>query len=266
MLKLNAYQLKWIAILAMFSFHLSYALRDIMPVWLLIPMQIVGGLTFPIMAYFVVEGYRHTSNLKRYILRLFIFGAISIPLYILTVNVAFLNIMFAIIFSLLILAMYDRIRIKPLFWLIFIVICLPLSMLLDWIIMGPITVLLYHVIKNETARRIIPSIVAGGMWTLLGLNSFLGLRHMYYLQDMHGYNMQEGIDMIYAMTGNAHTVFALMFFGLSCVVAGILILNFNGERGKPMKWLFYSFYPLHLAIILVIMILFGIADFSAFGF
>jgi len=67
MLSLEAYKLKWIAIIGMPLNHMVFALWEILPMWLKFPLFAAGGVTFPIMAYFVVEGYRHTSNLKRYL-------------------------------------------------------------------------------------------------------------------------------------------------------------------------------------------------------
>ena len=67
---LDAYKLKWIAIIAMALNHMVIAWWAAIPLWLAFPMYAVGGVTFPIMGYFVVEGYKHTSNFKKYILRL----------------------------------------------------------------------------------------------------------------------------------------------------------------------------------------------------
>ena len=36
-----------------------------------------GGLTFPIMAFLLVEGYRHTSNVARYARRLLVFALVA---------------------------------------------------------------------------------------------------------------------------------------------------------------------------------------------
>ena len=269
MFKLNAYQLKWIAIIGMFSWHLSFVLRDIIPLWALIPMTAVGGLTFPIMGFFVVEGYKHTSNLTRYIIRLVIVGAISTPLYIFTINVAIFNIMFSIALSLLILKMYDSIKGKPIFWVLFIVVIAPLTLFVtfDWIFIAPLVVVLYHTIKNETARRIVPGAVAAFIWTLMGAGALLALSMINpLLETQYAAYVIPQRDMIYAMMGNTNAVIASLTFGLGCLASAFLVKNYNGERGKRMKWLFYTFYPIHLAIIAVIMLILGIGDFGVFGF
>ena len=56
MLSLDAYKLKWIAIIGMVLNHIVIAWWDIVPVGLAVPMYAAGGLTFPILSYFVVEG------------------------------------------------------------------------------------------------------------------------------------------------------------------------------------------------------------------
>ena len=268
MFKLNAYQLKWIAIIGMFSWHLSFVLREILPLAVLIPMTAVGGLTFPIMGFFVVEGYKHTSNLAKYILRLVIVGVVSIPLYMFTLNVSIFNIMFSIALSLLVLKMYDSIKGKPIFWVLFIVVIAPMTLFItfDWIFIAPLVVILYHMIKNETARRIVPGIVAAFIWTAMGAASLWGLSVINPLLDTEYAEYVIPIrDAIYAMMGNTNAVIASLTFGLGCIAAAFLIKNYNGERGKKMKWLFYTFYPIHLAIIAIIMIILGIGDFSVFG-
>jgi len=238
-----------------------------MPLWLMIPMYAVGGLAFPILGYFVVEGYKNTSDLKNYILRLFIFGTIAIPFYMLALGVFRFNIMFAIIVSLLLLALYDKLKIKLLFWLIFVVVSIPMLLFFDWVFFGPIVVLLYRLIKNETARRLVPGVVAGLLWLALSLFAFWGLSQINpLLYTEYAAYVIEQRDMIYSMMGNTNVVTASLFFPIFCVIAAILIKNYNGERGPRMKWLFYSFYPLHLAIIALLALITGFANFSVFGF
>ena len=274
MFKFNAHQLKWIAMIGMFLHHALYPWQDVLPLWLLIPMYAAGGLAFPILGYFIVEGYKHTSNLKRYILRLAIFGTIAIPFYMLSLGLFRFNIMFSIIVSLLLLAIYDKLKhkagLKVLFALIFIVVSIPMLLIFDWLFFAPLVVLLYHVIKNETARRIVPGIVAGGLW--LGLSAFAmwGLAQVNpYLYTgntmMTAEFAQQQRDMIYGMMGNTNVVIASLFFPVFCVIAAVLIKNYNGERGKRAKWLFYGFYPAHLAAIAIVALITGFTSFSMFA-
>ena len=68
--------LKYIAILAMVIDHIAYAFVP-SGTALSIVMHFIGRTTGPIMFFSAVEGYHHTSNIRKYILRLTIFAIIS---------------------------------------------------------------------------------------------------------------------------------------------------------------------------------------------
>lgn len=73
---LSANALKWLAITAMLIDHIA---------WLFVPtdshagqmMHFVGRFTAPTMCFLLVEGFYHTRNRRRYLLRLFIFALIA---------------------------------------------------------------------------------------------------------------------------------------------------------------------------------------------
>ena len=250
MLRLDSYKLKWIAIICMVLFHIIYPWQDTLPLNVMIPLSIAGGATFPIMAYFIVEGYKHTSSLKGYMKRLAIFGLISMPFHFIVFGMMRFNIMFTIIVSLFCLVLYDNIKSKPVFWALFILISNLTALFFDWFAFGPLIVLLYYIIKNETARRLVPGIVAGVLWFLTGAFTLWGLNGMYAMYEMGGamaVNARFGIDMIHSMIGNAYVVESSMYLIIGSFIGALLVYGYNGERGKRMKWLFYSFYPIHLA-------------------
>ncbi|MCL2387046.1 MAG: conjugal transfer protein TraX [Defluviitaleaceae bacterium] len=256
MLKLNAYQLKWIAIIGMFVSHLTYAMPETIPLWLMIPMYATGGLTFPIMGYFVVEGYRHTSNLKKYILRLFIFGLIAMPFHWFVFdglnNMLLLNIMFTIIFSLLILIMYDKIKSRILFWILFVLLS-PITLVMDLWIVGVLLVLLYHIIPNETARRIVPAIMMGVIFFVMSAYAVWSVQT---LLEVGTPQADAAIDSIVGLFGGINVMYSSLAVFIGFFFAAFLIKQYNGERGKSMKWFFYAFYPIHFVILTVLAIFF----------
>jgi hypothetical protein len=259
MLKLNAYQLKWIAIIGMFLQHMLMAWSEIIPTWLRFPLYAAGGFTFPIMAFFVVEGYRHTSSLKKYMLRLFIVGLIAMPFHIVVLGISlgggnpmaypWLNIMFTIVLSLLVLGMYDIIKYRIVFWLLYVIIIVPISFIFfEWYFIGVTMVLLFHIIKNENARRIIPPIFTGICW--------LGLAWSVNTSGIHADTFMAYPDFPALMVS----------FAIVCSLVLILLVGYNGERGRKMKWLFYIFYPAHFALLAVVGVALGLIDLSLLGF
>ena len=264
--KLDAFQLKWIAIVGMIFNHIVFAWWEVLPLWLAFPLYAAGGLTFPIMAYFVVEGYRHTSNLSRYFLRLFVFGLLAVPFHMLVFRAGFgLNIMFTIMLSLVALILYDKIKIRVLFWICFVLlVVVSVVFMMDWWIIGPIVVLMYYIIRDEGKRRLLPGIVAGVFWlALLGLS-------IWSVTLIQG-AIDAGYDIQIDATGMAKDFWNVEFltvgltFVIGCIAGALLIRNYNGERGKRMKWLFYAFYPLHLAILAAVALALGLTSLSVFG-
>jgi len=251
---MDAYKLKWIAIIGMVLSHVVIAWWEIIPIPLAVPLAMAGGLTFPIMAYFVVEGYRYTSNVRRYVFRMFVFGVISIPFHILTFRMFAFNIMFTLIVGVLCLILYDKIKIRPLFWLLFIFISLltMVPVMFDWSVIGVIVILLFHIIRNEKSRRIIPPIVAGVYMTALTLFMAWTFTHPYIEVHMATYDFELSLASTAALGG--------------FIASAVLLMKFNGERGKRMKWFFYAFYPAHLAILGIVSLALGLVDFSVFGF
>ncbi|MCL2195730.1 MAG: conjugal transfer protein TraX [Oscillospiraceae bacterium] len=221
----NAFQLKWIAIVGMVLNHISIAFDGVIPHWIDVPIFAAGGLTFPIMAYFAVEGYRHTRSLEQYTGRLALFGAIAIPFHALVFSGWGLNIMFTIIVGLFCLWLHDKMaKMRWQFWVLFAGLMGLMSwqpVHFDWSVIGVLMIVLAHVIPHETARRVAPPLIAAGAWLLPMMSDF---------------------DLA------SVSIFTLVF-ALGCVVAAGLLYLYNGERGKRMKWAFYIAYPAHLAAI-----------------
>ena len=262
MFKFNANQLKLMAIIGMVTSHMVIAWWDIIPTWLAFPMYIAGGLTFPIMAYFIAEGYKHTSNLKKYILRVLAFGLLALPFHILTITLPmsggnpmmypFFNIMFNIVASLLVLMMYDKMKSRLAFWLLFVFIIVPLSLvILEWYFVGVAMVLMAHIIKNETARRVVPPVFAAVMFTAIGF-----FTHAMTTPELAAQFAEAGVTLPLLMNYQFSPV--QMTFQIGIVLAAFLLTRYNGERGKrskTMKWLFYVVYPAHFVVLFLGMLM-----------
>ena len=261
----DAYVLKILAVVAMVLNHMAIGWAEVLPFWLLVPLFAVGGLTYTTMAFFVVEGYRHTSNLKKYIGRLLLFGLIAQAFHPMVLGSTamlpgpFLNILFAISFSLMVLYLYDKIKVRFLFWLLFIVACF-LSLFMDLPIVSVLVPLLYHIIKKESKRRTLPGIVMGIIYLLFGATAAVPILML------RAAGMEYEIQNIVNATGMTEgMMLAAPTFAIGSFLGAILIRNFNGERGKRSKWLFYVAYPAHLAVLSAIGIALGVISFNLFG-
>jgi hypothetical protein len=280
---LSAYTLKIIAIIGMAMQHTVLVLGDVIPVALHFPLQFAGGFTFPIMAFFVAQGYYHTSNLRKYMGRVFIFALIAQLPYMLAFSTHFFmapvhfNIMFTIFVGLALLVMYDKMKVRWLFWMLFVLISLA-TFLFDWGIIGPVMILMYHAIKSHTAKSIAVPLVAGGGTFVIGL--FAGIIVVIVVMAMMATGGQDALlDVLdgfkgmldpYALAAemkayDPNVTLAALLFPVGSICTIPLLLMYKGRRGKSAKYLFYAFYPLHLLILALIALALGIGGTLNFG-
>ncbi|MCL2674053.1 MAG: conjugal transfer protein TraX [Defluviitaleaceae bacterium] len=235
---ISAFWLKIIAITGMVLQHSALALPGTFPLGLEIFLQISGGLTFPIMAFLLVEGFNATRNLHNYMKRLAVFGAISFIPHLFALGSG-LNIMFTLLVGLFLLNFRHKYGNSPKFWFAFIGLIL-VTGLFDWGVVGPIAIVLYDMIKNEKTRRIVvPIFIAVGVIVHGIVFSIV---------------MAPFIDMEALL---ADTTIAGAFFPLGSLLTIPLLLMYKGERGRAVKWFFYAFYPAHLAVLAIISAVMG---------
>jgi hypothetical protein len=236
----NAFTLKIIAIIGMIIQHSAMVFRGVIPYGLQIPMHIVGGITFPIMAYFVSEGFRYTSNFWRYFRRLLVFAVIAqIPFAFAFTSIVSMdyNILFTIALGLLLIKWYDstwqpnatsKLR-RWHFWLL-LPIFIVASLFVQFSIAGVAMIFLFYVLRNHGSLRLIIPLLISFLW------------------------FTETVQIIFEMIAGTFEGFTPHFFyrtamGLGNLIALALLFAYNGQRGRKMKWFFYIFYPLHLAIL-----------------
>ena len=210
----NGAQLKYIAFISMLIDHVNNAL--ITPflngkgflLHLSNLFSILGRIAFPIFVFFIVEGFFKTSNRKKYLITLLLFGVISeVPFDMFTSKVFFdpywNNIMFTLALCLITIwiidAVKDKISNKVLWYSISIVVvgiscAVAMALSLDYDYHAIIVAYIFYIFYDK------PILGAG-----LGYLSI--------------------IKELYSCLGFAMTV------------------TYNGERGRQNKWINYLFYP-----------------------
>lgn len=235
---INSFTLKMIAIVGMTMDHIGNVYWHYLPDWARIICFAPGGLTFPIMAYLLTEGYKHTKDVKKYALRLLMFALISLIPFIAATGYPRLNVLFTLFLGLIVIYLYDHMKNPTLFLGVFIGATM-MTAVCDWKLIGIPMILCYHVIKDEKKRVIVPIIIT---WNGMVLPDLI----FYFTRP--NFNLIGNLpNMLYCIVG--------------CTATIPLLLNYNGERGRPMKYFFYVYYPAHFVVLfLVKYVLFGIGS------
>jgi hypothetical protein len=92
-----------IAMVTMLIDHIGIVFFPDQDVW-----RIVGRLAFPLYAYALVQGYRHTRSIKRYLFRLVVIGAVSQVPYMLALKLFKVNVVGSLLVCLAALFLIDR--------------------------------------------------------------------------------------------------------------------------------------------------------------
>ncbi|MBD2846092.1 conjugal transfer protein TraX [Paenibacillus sp. IB182496] len=94
-----------IAMLTMLIDHLGIVFFPGEQTW-----RIIGRISFPLYAFALVLGYYHTSNMRRYLLRLAVIALLAQIPYMLVLDASGINVVGALLLSLLVLLAFDRVR------------------------------------------------------------------------------------------------------------------------------------------------------------
>ncbi len=237
---LNSNALKMIAIIAMTIDHIAWLVfpdypHEVLPVIL----HTIGRLTCPIMCYFIAEGYHYTKNIRKYTCRLFVFAVISHFAYIFA-SADFVDrksfipfyygnilnqtsVIWPLAWGLVMLRIVNSEKI-PKQWVktvLILLICL-VTFPSDWSCIASLCILAFGTNRGKLRTQ--------SMWLIIYVAIYAAVYCF-------------AIDWVYGLV-QMGVVLAIPFIKL-----------YNGERGKSprinkfMKWFFYIYYPLHLAIL-----------------
>ena len=180
----------------------------------------IGRIAFPIFCFLLVEGFLHTSDVKKYEVRLGMFALISeIPFDLAVINHK----------------MYSYMSHQNVFF----------TLLLGLMVM--------------IAFRYIECTIPAGsawQWTLYLFCMGAGAGIAYLFKTDYSYKGIVCIMVIYLFRTKRIwqcAAGALSFFWeLPAPLAFIPIYFYNGKRGLRMKYFFYAFYPVHLLVLYII--------------
>lgn len=259
---ITSFTLKVVAIVGMTCNHVANIFALQLPGWATVALCSLGGLTFPIMAFLLGEGYRYTSNIRSYAVRLAVFAVLSqVPYSLLWGATA--NVLVTLLLGLGVLWAHDHVRQRPLFFGLFAVV-LVASAWCDWGVIGPLMIYLFYRLRSKGARRAVglTMLVAA---LALGLPALEGLSGEALLQieaplDVVAQSLLaadgdgSGLPAFISYTVNdagalVSSLGALGYATMGFGLATLLLINYNGRRGRPLKWLFYWYYPAHLFLL-----------------
>lgn len=226
--------LKWLAIIAMLINHFGDTILE--AIILHAPYQAftdtqfgfisnwhyvfhaIGRISMPIFCFLIVEGFLHTRDAKRYLLRLLLFALISEIPYDLAFGESVFdlnqqNVFFTLAAGLLTLMVMENMKNHRavVFLAPFVMSVLTFYGKFDGSYYGVLMMALFYILREKR---------------LAGCISILAL--------------QLAVMLVFHETFGLNDFFA--------IIPLILIYFYNGRRGMRLKYFFYAFYPVHLLI------------------
>lgn len=132
--------LKIIAILSMLIDHVGYVF---FPQYTL--LRIIGRLAFPIFTYQIAQGYLHTANKKNYMIRIWIFAAISQAPFSLLFKTSTLNVIVTLGLALFVIDCYQKKR----YLLMLPLIAIPFFIPTDYGAFGILLALAFFALRDK---------------------------------------------------------------------------------------------------------------------
>ena len=203
-----------------------------------------GRVAFPIFAFMAVEGYFHTRNFKKYILRMLLFAVLSeVPFDLMYGGTWFYpvhqNVLWTFLLGLLGVWLMEQVRKKGKTWmyLLVCVLVVPAGLVLgtlcmvDYYGVGILTVFVFYFLHGRK------------WWCFLGQ-----LAALYWLN----VELLGGLMYPVQLLGME---FELCQQGLA-LLALIPIWLYRGRQGyhsKPFQYICYAFYPVHMLLLVAVL-------------
>jgi len=235
---MNAFALKIIALVTMIIDHIG----AVFPETFGFEFRVIGRVAFPIYVFLIAEGFRHTKHPGKFLARLFVFAIVSEPVFDWAIHGA------SFPWGVNFLAQTN------IFYTLFL---------------GGAAIVAYEKIREKVDRVV----------AILPMFVFAGLAESVFTSDYGAY----GVVFIFIMYVIRHKKFSLVAMAALCIlqydwlfrrafaygfdaivpiwwllipaalVSVLLVAFYNGKRGPGLKWFFYASYPVHLAVLAVLL-------------
>lgn len=215
---MNVFILKIIALISMIIDHYGAIFNNNINLY-----RVIGRIAFPIYCFLLVEGYIHTSDVKKYLKRLLIFAFISeIPFDLAfygKIELLHQNIFFTLSIGLIAMYLLDKQEEKYVFnnIIVYIGACfIALILAVDYNFLGIIYILMFHKFRE-----------------------YLKTKKLYYMA-----LFMFLINLVLSMWIQQFSLLALL-----------ILYFYNGKLGpknKLSQMFFYAAYPLHLLIFYIL--------------
>lgn len=204
----------------------------------------VGRIAFPIFAFMAVEGYFHTYNLKKYLLRMLIFAVISeVPFDLMYGGTWFYpvhqNVIWTLMMGLVGIHLMETVRKKKSTFVYILVSAIVVILggllgtlsMVDYYGIGVLTVFIFYFFRQRKWWCLL-----GQMLALYWVNVELlgGLMYPIRLFGMEFELCQQGLALL----------------------ALLPIWLYRGRQGyhsKPFQYFCYAFYPIHMLVIVLVL-------------
>lgn len=238
---MSVFVLKIIAMITMLLDHIGYVLFPE-----ILPLRLIGRIAFPIFAFLIAQGYLHTHDKKKYLFKIIIAAIITeIPFNLTFFSsifyIEYQNVLILFAIALATLSLYENQKQKNKDGYYFLLLGVILTVITkpDYGVLGLLLIYsFYFASKNKENFK--PNKIS----TILTCTIFAILELL-----ENGIVYRNGFPVFLVSMG---------YIYLGVIISGILLSLYNtklGLKNKISSFIFYSFYPLHIIIILIIKVL-----------
>lgn len=207
-MELDSFQLKMLAIATMAVDHIGAVF---FPQYMI--FRYIGRIAFPIFCFLLTEGFFHTRNIRKYMVRLGLFALISEIPYDLAFQGEILE--------------FGR---QNVFFTLFI------------------GVAMMYAFEKSTEWPVKAVEILLAMWFASTVNSDYGYKGILLIAVYYILHERKWEQLIFGALWNVLWGSVQVFGALS----SIPIALYRGKKGLSMKYFFYAFYPLHLMVLYLV--------------